>query len=148
MKLLSNKKIEKESHNLEVKIYEEFILVEVTIPFELYTAIIQRLGYGKWDSERYILSKFTQDVFEVEYASKIFFSNHQEYYDKLCQYGIEALNTDNNLWFRMVMLPISGNNYEEDLKNHINYIKKCSERYVSNSIEGKILIANKYLDKL
>ena len=148
MEEIAKKNIEKTSHSLLIKVFSNFVLIEVALPFELYSKIIMELGYGSWDAERYVISKFTQEVFSLEYQSKIFFEDCTSFYNKMKTLGHEIKDDNNNNWCKTVLLPINENNFESELERHITYIKRTSENFENSSDRGKAEFANKLLNKL
>lgn len=146
MEPIAIKNIEKTNHILNIKVYENFLIVETSMPFLLYTKNIMELGYGNWEAERTLIKKFTKELFSISYKEILFFNNCNEFHLKLSDLGFKINNEDNNKWFKSVLFTINELNFKIELENHINYIKKCSELFERGFIDRKIEIANKLFE--
>ena len=148
MELIKTKIIKKESHTLTLNVYVNFLIVKVVMPFELAAKIIEELPYGSWDMERYACREFAQEVFSTEHAKMRFFENSSDFKTEMRRYGLDVEDNNNNDWFISVLFPIDEQNFNIDLENQVDYIRRCSDTFEENSISGKIKIASKILDKL
>jgi hypothetical protein len=146
MKKITEKEIEKESHSYSIMVYETIAWVKVILPMDLYSEIVSSVGYGAWDKERFLISKFVKNLFVDEFKGLKLFTNKDEFYKYLTQKGLDIENDDNNDWFKSAVFELA--NFDKDLENVVKYINQQSSKFELNTKGGKTKIAEKLLEKL
>lgn len=146
MEKLATKKIEKESHSYEIEIYENFALVTIFLPMNVYSDVVESAGFGNYDIERILINQFVKKLLQEEFNGLTFFGNKDIFYSYLSQKGLKTETTNNNGWFKSAVFELG--EFDRDLERVINYLNSQSEKFERGSKSGKIKIADSFLNKL
>lgn len=143
MVVLAEKKIEKQSHKLQLIIYEDFLSITVMMNMDDYVELIP---YGI-EYERLGLHRLVTSIFNTKYEGLKIFYQEQDYINWYNLINTNTINNSNGAWAKTVIIDLSQNDFEESLNSALNYVISKSNEYDKRIPLDKAEIAKNVLKR-
>lgn len=141
MKILGKKNLEKQSHQLSIKVYEDFVEIAVVMGTADFVELIP---YG-FEYERLGLNRLVKAIFNSKYEGLKIFNNDNEYVVWYNSRFKDRVNNSNGVWSKTVIIELASDNFEDSLKSAMKYITLKSNEYEKSTPDGKATIAEEIL---